>query len=241
MQSMKLQIKNNFNNSANSYDDSANVQLESSKYLAKIFSSNIRTYFPKNIIDIGCGTGATSFEFLKIYRDAKITLCDISENMINIAEQKIKNTNSIICDAETYNFDNYYDLAISNLSLQWFENLELFINKIMKQCDHFAFSILTENSFSDYAKLFDIPPTFDYPPIDKLKNLYGLKYHDFQVYDLYFENAFFAAKYFKDLGANTSPNNNENSKIISTLLKNKNPIKLNYNIFFGIISKEGDL
>lgn len=231
---MKLQIKNNFNKAANCYDNSAKIQLESSIHLAKICSSNIKIQ-PKTIIDIGCGTGSTTLEFLKFYKDADCTICDIAENMINVAIKKTNPKSSIICDAETYDFQDYYDLGVSNLTLQWFENIDLFINKIMKRCKYFAFSILTENSLLDYANLFDVSPTFNYPSIDKLKSLFGLKYHDFKVYDIYFDNAFFAAKHFKDIGANT-PSNQDSSRVISRLLKHNQKIKLNYNVFFAIIS-----
>ncbi|MDR3046468.1 MAG: methyltransferase domain-containing protein [Bacteroidales bacterium] len=130
-----------FEKSAETYDDHAIVQKLSSDYLADICSKFIKN--PKDILDIGCGTGFTTIALQEYYTDAEYTLCDISEKMVEIAKRKASKGNYIICDAENYNFKNSYDLIVSNLAFQWFKNFEFFLGSILLKCEYLVFSILT--------------------------------------------------------------------------------------------------
>jgi len=149
------------------------------------------------IIDIGCGTGITSMQMRNVYPNAVYTLCDISENMIHKAKIKIPNAQFMICDAEGYNFVEKYDLGVSNLAMQWFESMDFFLEKILKNCNHFAFSTLLDQSFCEFNN--------HYPSLEELKNIcekHGTLI-DFETkkYVLQFENAFGAARYLRKLGA----------------------------------------
>lgn len=228
-------IKSCFDNSANTYDSVAEVQIKSSKQLADLVKSNIDIENVNSILDIGCGTGNTSLEFLKKYPEAELCLCDISEKMLEIATRKVpKPIKTICCDAEFYDFDGYYDLIVSNFSLQWFENIFAFINRVKRYGKTFAFSTLLNGSFKRYKELFSIPPTFEYPEErDLLKFISRIKVHEVRSYSVEFENFFALARYFKKMGAYLKNSKEKNRDCL--IFKENEPIFLDYEVFFGIV------
>lgn len=225
----KEEVKNSFSAAAKTYDSVAKIQnLSSSELVNLIDTPKIST-----ILDIGCGTGNTSLELYKKFPKADYTLCDLSENMLRIATRKFPKEVQIICDdAENYEFTENYDLVIANLCVQWFEDLPKFVKKIKNRCNEFAFSTLLDKSFLFYRSCFDYPPTFDYPSAEKLLNEIGeAKKFKIAHYSLEFENFFAVARYFRKLGANLRSTKDPST----TKIQQKNPIILDYEIFFAVV------
>lgn len=72
------------------------------------------------ILDLGAGTGLLSAIFLQKYPQAHLTLIDLSEKMLDVAKERLKNYEDItyICDDYTnHTYDLKYDLIISSLSI----------------------------------------------------------------------------------------------------------------------------
>jgi malonyl-CoA O-methyltransferase len=227
---MKEKIRSSFDKAAKTYDSVAQIHVLSSAYLISMLESlDIR---PQTILDIGCGTGNTSIELRKLYPYAEYTLCDVSKNMIDRAILKIPNAKRIVCDAEKYNFSDY-DLAASNLAMQWFESIDEFLSNIMKKCRYFAFSTLLDKNFSDYRELFD-ERLSDYPSLQELKNIaekHGkLLKCNTKRYDLSFETPFGAARYLRTLGAAPRSTSENITQKLS-----KCDVNLNYEIAFVIL------
>ena len=222
---LKEQIKTCFDNAANSYDSVADVQKSSAKVLANLIDSDEIS----SVIDIGSGTGNASLELYKKFPSAEYTFCDISENMLKVASEKFpKNITTICCDAENYVFNRHYDLAISNLSMQWFSDLEKFIRRFKTHCNLFAFSTLLDTSFKNYKKLFQLPPTFEYPTADEILRIVPKQYV-IKNYTVEFENFFGVARYFKKLGACLKSHDNR-----TQLIFKNSSIVLEYdNLNFG--------
>jgi malonyl-CoA O-methyltransferase len=166
--------------------------------------------------------------------------------MIQVAKNKVQASNYIICDAENYEFSDTYALVISNLSLQWFENIESFLGKMLLGCKYFAFSILGEGSFSAYEQLFskeNIPILLhQYRPRDELLALFSkvgnVIASDFRRYDLFFENTLEAAKHFKYIGANALATQRNRAKVVAKLLAHRSKMNLNYNVLFVLLEKK---
>jgi tRNA (cmo5U34)-methyltransferase len=80
----------------------------------------------KNILDVGAGTGLMSAFFQEKYPDAKITLVDISADMLKKAEERFdgnENINFLNADFATVDLpENHYDLVVSGLAIHHLPN-----------------------------------------------------------------------------------------------------------------------
>lgn len=246
----KSLVQNTFDTSATTYDSVAEVQRASSKFLVDFLADFLGDCLEPSaenvhsILDIGCGTGNTSLELLKMYPEAEFCLCDISSKMLEVAAQKMPNkVSTICCDAEFHEFRKHYDLIISNLSLQWFEDIIGFLNRIKEYGRIFAFSTLLNGSFGRYKELFKFPPTFEYVEEDELvRAVPRIKKYVTKWYNIEFENFFAVARYFKKMGAYCSDSKQiseaEKKELYIRLLGMKEKINLDYEVFFGIIERE---
>ncbi|SHN56019.1 class I SAM-dependent methyltransferase [Desulfovibrio litoralis] len=73
-----------------------------------------------NILDIGCGTGLFSSVLLKKYPNAKFTLIDLSDKMLELAKERFKNNINFKFITEDYTkhkFNEKFDIIISALSI----------------------------------------------------------------------------------------------------------------------------
>lgn len=75
---------------------------------------------PIKVIDLGCGTGTISLEIKKRFPSAKITCVDIAQNMLLMAENKLREYDDIEYipgDFNDFKFPEKYDVAVSSLAL----------------------------------------------------------------------------------------------------------------------------
>jgi trans-aconitate 2-methyltransferase len=87
---------------------------------------------PKNIIDIGCGTGNSTQILLNKWSDSVIIGLDSSISMIEKAKKDYPNQTWIHGNAENITDKNKYSLVFSNAALQWMDNHEILIPKLWK-------------------------------------------------------------------------------------------------------------
>jgi len=72
------------------------------------------------ILDIGAGTGLLSALLLEKFPDARLTLMDISENMLEMARKRFARrtgTGYIVCDYSRSELNGPYDIVCSALSI----------------------------------------------------------------------------------------------------------------------------
>jgi len=115
-------IKRHFSRYACYYDRYSTIQnICASKLITKIGANS----FDK-ILDIGCGTGNYTKLLREKFPEASIKAIDISPQMIEIAKEKLRDEaiEFIVADGETIDFNEPFDLVSSNVSFQWFEDLE---------------------------------------------------------------------------------------------------------------------
>ena len=119
----KNRIMRSFSRASSTYHDTAKLQADIADALMKIAPDLCDN--PK-IIDIGCGTGFLAHLMQETYQGAHMTCCDISNDMLIEAQKNIKgdHVSFLQCDAERHEFSDKYDLIASNMSFQWFANLE---------------------------------------------------------------------------------------------------------------------
>lgn len=96
---------------------------------------------PENIIDLATGTGDVAFTLARRFPDAKITGCDLSSRMLEIAEKKRKELDPV--EAERLRFeqgdclalkytDNSFHLATIAYGVRNFENLKEGLEEIYR-------------------------------------------------------------------------------------------------------------
>jgi len=72
------------------------------------------------ILDVGAGTGLLSAFLLEKFPNARLTLMDISENMLDMARKRFASragTDYVVCDYSTTDLGGPYDLVCSALSI----------------------------------------------------------------------------------------------------------------------------
>lgn len=134
----KTNIQAHFNHAAVSYDEAAVLQRTVAERLRERLE--LTTTKPKTILDIGAGTGALTEKVLQDYPKANVIAMDLSIQMLEKAQQNLAptgflnilkqafqpNRKTFVCaDANMIPLaDNSVDLLVSNLMLQWCDDLD---------------------------------------------------------------------------------------------------------------------
>lgn len=148
-------VESSFSKSANSYDDYSEVQRQIADQLLSLIPDYLK---PKQIIDLGTGTGYLAKKLDENYTNTELTLCDISSEMLNIASSKIKNAKLLCCNFEelaTKKIDKF-DLIASSAALHWassFETLSKTLTEISTDDSFFAISIMLEGTLHELRSL----------------------------------------------------------------------------------------
>lgn len=157
----KKKIVNSFSRSAGTYDHYAHLQKSIAIELAAHTSS--LGIAPKNILDIGTGTGDLPILLSDIFPEAKITGIDIAQGMIDKAKTKrvSENISFSVEDAEKLSYANdSFDLVISSSTYQW-------MNDLSKAFDE-AYRVLSTGGTFIFA-------TFGPATLKELRQSYKLK------------------------------------------------------------------
>ncbi len=121
------EIQHQFNAISAKYDQQRRFLIpcfEDFYLTALTLSNEVATV--QNILDVGAGTGLMSAFFQEKYPEAKITLVDISEDMLKKAEERFEgNENISFLNADFAAVDfpkNHYDLVVSGLAIHHLPN-----------------------------------------------------------------------------------------------------------------------
>ena len=149
-------VARSFSQAAKTYDAAAFFQRIAGERLFERLD-----YFklePKNIVDLGCGTGVFTRELSQRFPQAKTTGVDIAEGMIAWCTQQSQSEEYVCADAVSLPFeDNSVDLIFSNLSIQWVEDLEkLFVelNRVLKPEGLLLFTTLGPDTLKELKQSF---------------------------------------------------------------------------------------
>ena len=121
----KSQARRAFERAAGTYDASAALQNEVGSRLVERLDY-IRMQ-PRQILDLGAGTGVFSAVLGKRYRKAEVFALDIAPSMLQLARARggwWRRPRCVCADAEVLPFaDASFDFIFSNLMLQWCTDL----------------------------------------------------------------------------------------------------------------------
>jgi len=156
----KNKIAQSFSRSAEKYDEFAHLQQQLAKEMVDAIQP--LKIHPKSILDIGTGTGEVAFLLHEIYKDAKITGCDLAPGMIKKAKQKntTKKIDFEVGDAEDLPYpDKTFDLVVSSTTYQWVEDLERAFaeaKRVMKPGSYFVFTTFGPESLNELKKSYKL-------------------------------------------------------------------------------------
>jgi tRNA (cmo5U34)-methyltransferase len=114
-------IRQAFNKFAQDYDSQREYIIPDMRqyYGTAVWAMETAAHMPA-ILDIGAGTGLLSAFVLEKFPDARLTLMDISENMLDMARKRFATrpeTEYVVCDYSRSELAGPYDMVCSALSI----------------------------------------------------------------------------------------------------------------------------
>ena len=235
----KQKIAHAFDKGAPNYDWAALVQREVAEKLMSFLPDTHAEPTPIKILEIGCGTGILTKMLLKKYPSAQITAIDISAKMIKNCRKKLPFVTYEQTDGETYETIEKFDLIISNMAIQWFDDPAMGINHfkdfLMKDGAVY-YSTLGQNNFKEWR---DVLKKLNFSPNNvPLINYDGIIAEEFK--HTMYHDPFDFIRSLKAIGANHS-----NAKRLSpqqlkqacAALKSEHCCSVTWHILYGRLSR----
>ena len=199
-----MKISTEFSKFANEYNKNNIIQ---NKVADKLLSHLI--YKPKNILDIGCGSGAICKRV--DWKYDSFTGIDFAQGMLDI-HPKSQYVNCVYGDFNDKNLinqfiDNKYDYILSASALQWANDLEDIFYQISKFNTNISLAIFTSNTFKTLHKTASLDSILkDATFIDELQKKYFNCKSEVVNYKLEFNSTRDMFRYIKQSGVSASRN-----------------------------------
>lgn len=240
-------VRASFNQSASQYDA---IALPHRKIGDRLLEKLLPIYNkPSSIADIGAGTGYMSEKLHAHFPEAHFTLNDISPEMLHQSHEKFKNKNQftfVESPMETLQLP-FQDLIISNLALQWSNELHKTLTKLKQTSRLFAFTTLLKGTFQEWT---DRMPQDHFSFVKNYPNLKELSayclsisgpnefFHWTEDFNLSFPNALEFLKHLKNLGAHIEGPRTSINDLLIFLRQAPKPFTTYYKVFFGIFYQD---
>lgn len=178
----KTLIAQRFSKAAPFYNENAKVQRD---VACKLLSLLPEGFCRERVLEIGCGTGLLTKEFLKRFghtlpTSANIYINDLSEEMESYVKECLCNfIHFLPGDAEHIDFPEEIDLILSSSALQWFEELDAFLlkgHKALKKGGLLAFSTFGPDNFKEVSIALGERSPLPYRPLELLSDAISKHY-----------------------------------------------------------------
>jgi len=130
MSGWKSTVQRQFNEKAGSYDQYADVQKVMASRLMRRLDEAVPA--PRDILEIGCGTGACTERVLTRFPQASVSALDIAPGMVEAAKRRLaargEQCRWIVADVEEWaaaQSAQTCDLIVSNACFQWLAQPEV--------------------------------------------------------------------------------------------------------------------
>lgn len=119
----KQKVVRSFDDCAEAYEQYSTIQ----KSVAEMLAQELPDYDAPDILEIGCGTGFLTQHIFRRYPQGRFHITDIAPRMLEIAREKTRtdgqNVTWFVMDGENPETNQRYDLIVSSMSFQWFEDV----------------------------------------------------------------------------------------------------------------------
>ncbi|QGG46750.1 class I SAM-dependent methyltransferase [Heliorestis convoluta] len=117
----KKDVEKKFNENAEKYDSQRRQLIPCFDDFYTIAATVARTNKKSpNILDLGAGTGLLSSKIVERYPDARLTLIDLSDKMLEVAKERLQeyeNITYIVNDYTKHAYTSKFDIIVSSLSI----------------------------------------------------------------------------------------------------------------------------
>lgn len=261
----KAAVARSFGKAAATYDQHAILQRQTSTYLLSLLPDFIKTKskdkYKKltNIVDLGCGSGAMLAQLTDY--SSHVIAADLSIDMLKQARTAQKAHTWLNLDAEALPFsNNSIDLIVSNLALQWCDDLAVPVQEMMrciKPGGYALFSTVAEGSLVEisqaWAQVNSDKHVNDFLSATDIKLATSVADESveilkFQQHTLYYPDVKGVMQSLKGIGANhvqgqaervTSRAELRQFKINYEALIDQQGLPISYNIAYCLIKKMG--
>lgn len=207
----KIKIKYNFNKAHKTYDQYCVVQNKVCDVLTHLTTQHRKNF--NTIADFACGTGEST---KRVIRDCQFQQCigiDFSENLINIAKNKITDAQFILSDYDEVIFEkNSMDLIFCNMGFQWsldFTKTISLMRDYLSPNGMLAFSIPLDGNFPEIRVVNKIVTPTSESVLNILRSLnMNVIHHSDGDYVETFPNQIAALRSITNVGARLVKSNN---------------------------------
>jgi malonyl-CoA O-methyltransferase len=244
----KKKIQQRFDAASVTYETVATVQKNCADILITTLQAQWPLLQPSSMLDLGTGTGYGAERLSSCFPDARLTLNDLSPNMLATAQEKLHahcEANDKVGDFEALNL-GHYDLIFSNLAFQWADDLKKTLQKYYQTSQFFAFSCLLDGTFQAWDKLLQKHlcelPLNTHPSREYLERfLLSLNpEHAFfttHAFQLTFQSPKAFMLYLKQLGASSGNRTLSMSQMKQLIQLPSEPLHMTYHVFFGFLKR----
>jgi len=149
----KKLIAQSFGKASNTYEKGAPVQKWTAGFLAEVIKG-LDLDQPADCLEIGCGTGFLTQEMLTLFPQVNWLITDLSSDMLESCRARIGDGVSYqVMDGEHPAVDRKFDLIVSSLAFQWFQNLENALkglSGLLKPGGRLVFTTLGQETFQQW-------------------------------------------------------------------------------------------
>lgn len=190
----KTLIKKRFSKSLSTYEDNAIIQKIMADKLIELI--NDREY--KSVFEIGCSTGILTRKIKEKINYNKYSAIDIVGEAREYVLQIINDAEFTEEDIETAEINENYDLIISNACMQWCNDFEKTMQKLISRLNYggvLAVSVFAKENMKEIKSFFNLPQS-QHPIIS------GAKVYEQEPIKIYFESPISVLNHIKLTGVN---------------------------------------
>lgn len=149
----KSHIAKSFGQASQTYEDQAPVQNHTASWLCEYVKA-LELQGIEDCLEIGCGTGFLSRKMVKLFPNANWVITDLSPDMVNTCKERLDHEAVFqVMDGEHPAIDQKFDLIVSSLAIQWFQNLEDGLSRLtslLKPGGRLVFTTLCKDTFKEW-------------------------------------------------------------------------------------------